>query len=60
VDRAQNSLVVCRQLLQKLEDAPGRLGIETGGRLIEEQEELGLSHKLDTDGQALALLDIET
>lgn len=57
---AKDGLAVLGQSVDEVQDRPGGLGVKTGGRLVQEQKQLGFGSKLDTDGQALALLDIET
>ena len=48
------------KLPQKRADTPCRLRVETGRGLIEEEKQLGLCDKLDTDREALTLLDVQT
>lgn len=48
------------ELAEELEDGPGRLGVESGGGFVEEDEECGLGGEFDSDGQTLALLDVES
>jgi hypothetical protein len=60
VDGAENSLAVLGQGVNEIENGPGSLRIKTGSGLIEEQKQLGLGSKLDTDSQTLTLLDVET
>lgn len=59
MDSAENSLSGISETAKERHDSPGRLGVETGGRFVEEEEELGLGCELDTDGGALAVLDTE-
>ena len=42
MDRAKDSLAVVRELAQEVDDGPRALGVKTGRRLIEEEQELGL------------------
>jgi hypothetical protein len=49
-----------RQSVDKIKDRPRGLTVETGGRFVEEEEQLGLSSELDTDGETLSLFHIET
>ena len=49
-NRAENGLPLISQLAQEANQVPRRLGVETGGRLIQEQEKLGLARQLDADG----------
>ena len=51
MDRAKDSLTTGSELLQEPNDVVCRLTIETGSRLVEEQEKLGLSSKFDTYGE---------
>lgn len=60
VDRAEDGLTVVLERLEQVEDSPTRLRVEAGRRLVEEEEELWLGDHLDSDRQALALLDVET
>jgi hypothetical protein len=60
VNGAENSLTVLGQGVNEIENGPGSLRVETGSRLVEEQKQLGLGSKLDTNSQTLTLLDIET
>jgi hypothetical protein len=53
-------LTVLGQGVNQIENGPGSLRVETRGRLIQEQKQLGLGSKLDTDSQTLTLLDVET
>lgn len=48
------------ELAEELEDGPGRLGVESGGGFVEEDEEGGLGGEFDSDGETLALLDVES
>lgn len=60
VDRGKDGLSVVCELAKEEHDRPRRLRVETGGRLVEEDEERRLGGELDGDGETLALLDIET
>ena len=60
MDRAQNGLAVVRELPEERTDTPRRLRVETGRGLVEEEKQLGLCDKLDTDREAFALLDVQT
>lgn len=60
VDGAQDGLTVSSQLSEQLQDVPRGLRVETRGRFIQEEQESGFSDQLDTDGQSLSLLDVET
>ena len=56
----QDSLAVIRELPEERTDTPRRLRVETGRGLVEEEEQLGLRNKLDTNREALTLLDVQT
>lgn len=60
MDSAENGLAVLLQLLEKIENGPGRLRIETGSGFIQEQQQLWLRGQLDANGESLSLLDVET
>ncbi|GKT49565.1 uncharacterized protein ColSpa_09746 [Colletotrichum spaethianum] len=57
VDRAENGLSGGGQLPKEAHNVEGALAVQTGGGLVEEEEELGLGGQLDTNGDTLALLD---
>jgi hypothetical protein len=60
VHGAEDSLPCVGELAKEGDDSPRALGVKTAGRFVEEEEELGLSGEFDTDGEKLALLDVET
>lgn len=60
MNSAENSLAVLGQGVNKIENGPGSLRVKTGSGLIEEQKQLGLGSKFDTDSQTLTLLDVKT
>lgn len=57
---AENLLASSGELAEESNDVVGTLAIETGGRLVQEEEEFWLGCKLDTDGKTLASFDGET
>lgn len=48
------------ELAEEAHNVVRRLPVETRGRLVQEQEQVGLGSKLDTDGDTLARLNRET
>jgi hypothetical protein len=60
MDGAENSLPRVSELTQERADRPRALRVKSTGRLIKEEKQLGLSSELDTDGQQLALFNVET
>jgi len=60
VNSAENGLTGLGKLLHQIADSPGGLRVETGGRFVQEEKELRLSSKLNTDSQTLTLLNVET
>ena len=60
MDGAQNRLAVVCELLEQRKDRPGGLTIQARRRLIKEKKQLRLCCQLDSYGEALALLDVET
>lgn len=59
VDGNEHRLSGVGELAEETEDVERGLAVKTGGGLVEEEEDR-LGDKLDTDGDALALLDTET
>lgn len=59
VDGAEDGLAVVREAADEGGDGPGGLGVEPGGGLVEEEEEVGFAGELDSDGEAFALFDVE-
>lgn len=57
---AENGLSALGELLEKIQNGPRCLTVETGGRLINEEEQRGLGSKFDTDSKTLALFNVET
>ena len=57
--RADNSLSVVGQSHKEAHDSPSTLRVQSRGRLIQEQQKLGLSSELDSDSQPLPLLDTQ-
>ncbi|KAI6753414.1 hypothetical protein HG531_005583 [Fusarium graminearum] len=57
---AKNGLAGVCQLLEKIQNSPRGLRVETRGRLINEQQQRRLGSKFDTDSKTLTLLDVET
>lgn len=60
MNSAENGLSVLSQGVDEIKDGPRSLTIKTGGRLVEEQKQLGFGGQFDTDGKALALFDVQT
>lgn len=60
MDRAEDGLAVCGELLKEVEDGPGGLTVKTGGWFVQEEKELGFRCQLDSNGQSFALFDVET
>ena len=60
VDRAEDCLALRRELLEELDDRPGRLCVEAGRGLVKEQKQTRLRGQLHTNRETLALLHIET
>ncbi|PMB69223.1 hypothetical protein BM221_003861 [Beauveria bassiana] len=56
VDGDEHRLPDGGELAQKLDGAVGRLPVEARRGLVEEDEDAGLGHELDANGDALALL----
>ena len=57
--RAENSLSVVGQSPKEAHDSPSALRVQSGGRLVQEQEKLGLRCELDSDRQPLPLFDAQ-
>ena len=53
VDGAQNFLTGVAQFLEESDNVVGALAVETRGRLVQEQEQVGLGGELDTDSHSL-------
>ena len=53
--RVEDSLSVVSQIPEEAHDSPGPSESPSGGRLVQEQEKLGLSGELDSDCQHLPL-----
>src|SRR5689334_8659864 len=60
MDSAQDSLASLGQLLQKIENGPGGLRVETRSGLVDEKQQRGLGSEFDTDGKTLSLLNVES
>ena len=56
---AEDSLSVVGQSPEEAHDSPGALRVQSGGRLVQEQEKLQLSCEFDSDGQPLPLFDTQ-
>ncbi len=50
---------IVRQRSEERHDGPRALRVKTGGRLVEEKEELGLSSEFHTDSGTLLVLDAQ-
>ena len=59
MDRAQDREALIGEIAQERHDGPRALRIKTGGRLVEEKEELGLSSEFHTDSGTLLVLDAQ-
>ena len=59
VDGAKDSLAGVGEFAQEADDVEGGAGVETGGGLVEEHEELGYAGELDTDGESFSLFLVE-
>jgi hypothetical protein len=59
VDGAEHGLSGVGKAAEQHADAPGALGVEAAGGFVQEEQQLGLGHELDADGQHLALLDVQ-
>lgn len=57
--RTQNSLSAPCELLDQVANSPGSLRVQTRRRFVEEEQQFRPGRQLDTNGQSLALLDIE-
>ena len=60
VDSDEDGLADVGELAEETDGVVGGLAIETGGGLVEEDEDAGLGDQLDTNGHTLALFDRET
>jgi hypothetical protein len=56
---AEGSLSVVGRSPEEAHDGPSTLRVQSGGRLVQEQEKLGLCSKLGSDGQPLPLFDTQ-
>ena len=60
VDSAENSLAVLGQSINEIENRPRSLTVQTRRRLIEKEKQLGLGCQLNTNGETLPLLNVQT
>ena len=60
MDCAEDGLSRILQFLHEIQNSPRGLGIQTRGRLVKEEKKVRLRGKLDTNGETLALLDVQT
>jgi hypothetical protein len=60
VNSSENGLAVVCEATKELANGPRTLGIQTTGRLVEENEKGRFSGELNTNAKQLALLDVET
>ena len=59
VDRAKNGLTLVRKLPQEPNNVPRALTIQSRGRFVQEQQQLGLGGELDTYRKTLAGFDVQ-
>ena len=57
--RAEDSLSVVGQSPEEAHNSPSALRVQSGGRLVQEQEKFRLGCELDSDGQPLPLFDTQ-
>jgi hypothetical protein len=57
MDCAQNGLTGGGKFAKETNNVESALRVETGGRLVQEKQELRLGRELDTDGDTFALFD---
>lgn len=60
MDGTQDGLTGGSKFSQETDNVEGALTVETGSRLVQEEQELGLGSQLDTDGKSLSSFDTET
>jgi hypothetical protein len=59
VNRAKNGLALVREFPQEPDDVPRALTVQSRGRFVQKQQELGFRSELDTDRKTLAGFDVQ-
>ena len=59
MDHAKNGLTLVCKLPQEPNNVPCTLTIQSRGRFVQEQQQLGLGGELDTDRETLAGFDVQ-
>lgn len=60
MDGSEDGLPVIGKLAKEGDNGPGRLGVETGGWLVQEEKKSWLGGEFNSDGEELALLYVES